>query len=60
MRELTAFDSFTDLLDAEGYTPSLNMANRRLAEVADVYDSAQASRGDCRRVFRYNNQPLTT
>lgn len=52
--EHTAFPRFADLLDAGGrYRPSLSTSVPDKLTLADAYDSAQASRGDIRRAFRF-------
>lgn len=63
-RDLTAWLSFDDMLNAEGdYRPSLYVrpCSRSHAEIrraarteilADAYDAAQAARGDHRRAYR--------
>lgn len=61
-RAHTAFDSFADMLDAGGaYAPSIHCGARnddtaertQLRELANLYDRAQAARGDARRAYRY-------
>lgn len=61
-KEISAFDSFQDLIDAKGcYYPSLrckpckNIPSNYTAkcqELANAYDKAQAERGDHRRAYR--------
>jgi len=59
-RSLTAFVSFSELLNAEGYRPSIYLrkgqhaANRSKVDLANAYDDAQQMRGDSRRAFRGN------
>jgi hypothetical protein len=49
----TAFESFQAMLNAKGYRPTLRPdIHPDLAELADLYDQAQAQRGDSRRAFR--------
>jgi hypothetical protein len=58
---LTAFDTFANMLNAQGgYRPSLHTSERNtdknapaLRRLADLYDEAQAARGDARRAYRY-------
>lgn len=61
-RALTGFSSFFDMLQAAGnYRPSIHCSTRNrdeahrreLQELADLYDQAQAARGDARRAYRY-------
>lgn len=54
-RDLTiGFSGFAALLNARGgYYPTLRAdLDGRNAELADLYDAAQAQRGDPRRAFR--------
>ncbi len=58
-RKHTAFVDFEDLLHAQGgYWPSFYVRGKDAAEaseiraLAELYDTAQAKRGDCRRAFR--------
>ena len=56
-RELTAFESFQDLLVARGgYRPSLNRETPGAKQLANAYDQAQAQRNDPRRVNIYGNK----
>jgi hypothetical protein len=50
----TAFPTFTDLVTAPAYWPSLNVSTPDRAALADAYDLAQARRKDSRRVNRYS------
>lgn len=53
-REFTAFDSFQDLLYAEGgYFPSIDTRQPLLVLLADAYDLMQEYRGSPRRAYRY-------
>jgi hypothetical protein len=57
----TCFESLQDMQDASGhYRPSLHTFERNTAgdapalrRLADLYDQAQAARGDDRRAYRY-------
>ncbi len=50
----TAFKSMQEMLGAHpGYRPSLDMREPVMARLADLYDTAQAERGDARRAYRY-------
>lgn len=57
----TCFDSLADMANAlGGYRPSLHTSERNdqgdrlpLLRLADLYDKAQAQRGDPRRAYRY-------
>jgi len=63
-----AFDSFAELLDAPGsYYPKLYQNDRaeltaterwELSRLADLYDRAQAARGDSRRAVRLGHSGL--
>lgn len=60
-RAFTCSESFEALLNAAGnYRPSLHTSERNkgaeavhLRRLADLYDEAQAARGDARRAYRY-------
>lgn len=52
-RSLTAFDSFAELLNAAGnYRPTIFERDADHRRLADLYDAAQAERGDSRRAYR--------
>lgn len=56
LRENSAFKTMGECTHALGnYRPSINTATPGLLEVADLYDSIQAARGDARRAFRFHN-----
>jgi len=60
-RDLTAFESFRAMLDAEGnYRPTIMMRDLRHVQLADAYDLAMIGRGDPRRAYRgsLDNRPL--
>lgn len=60
-KQLTCFESLQDMQDASGgYRPSLHTSEHNdqgdrlaLLRLADLYDMAQAARGDERRAYRY-------
>lgn len=55
-RDLTAFDSLADMLNAEGgYRPTILPRDERHIVLADAYDAAQIRRGDERRAYRGSN-----
>lgn len=59
-RQLTAFRSFQDLLDAEGnYRPSIYLQTWESWTLAEAYDRAQEGRGDPRRAYRGGKWPLS-
>lgn len=50
----TAFRSMIQMvMTHDGYRPSLDMREPVMARLADLYDAAQAERGDARRAYRY-------
>ena len=57
-KRITAFDTFEDLLRGSHngtvttYRPSLIKRNADTRELANLYDAAQAARGDHRRASR--------
>ena len=51
-RELSAFRTFQDLLDAPNYRPTILQRTLKHVRLADAYDRAQAARGDARRAYR--------
>ena len=54
----TAMKSMAELVNSAGcYRPTLDVYNPERKIIADVYDAIQASRGDERRVFRYEQPP---
>jgi hypothetical protein len=58
-RNLSAFESFQDILDAQGgYRPSIYLVSPASWTLAEAYDKAQEERGDPRRAFRGGRWPL--
>lgn len=51
-RRVTSFRSFDELVDAADYVPTLAGEDAQELELADLYDAAQARRGDTRRAYR--------
>lgn len=53
VRNLSAFKSFAELLNAEGgYFPSIDVSKPEGLALAVAYDGAQIARGDARRAYR--------
>lgn len=56
-RKITAFESFSALVDAPGYRPTLPPRDTDHIDLADAYDAFQSGRGDQRRAFRGIGNP---